>query len=248
MTDQKQHLRKEETLRPTSYTEVTRIHRGALSKTKGSIVITSTEAGEGATLTAQLMAMRSAENGEPTLLIDLNMFNADITKEFKLDRNVWSLASRNSDDTLADLITQAPHQENLFVMAAPADESSAELLKDPHRAAHFFNVVERQFNHVVVDTTPILATNRRNADSIILASAARRCALVMMAGVTAKSKVKQAIKSLRESGANIEGVVVNDYKNPSIKDRVQALVNCFMHIAPSFHSWLTYRVQRNKNL
>lgn len=232
----------------TSFTEVARIHRNTLGKSKGSLVVTSAEHGEGTTAMAQLIARRNADNGKRTLLIDLNVYHSDITKSEKLEPTVWDLFSREDHDNFEDIIRPAQECENLYILPAPADATTVEMLNDPRQTTRFFDMIERNFDHVVVDTTPITATNRRNVDSVILAAAARRSAMVVLTGVTKRSIVKNALKALREAGSNVEGIIANDQFNPSVKDQLQAMVNLFEHIAPSFHSWLTYRVQKSTKL
>jgi Mrp family chromosome partitioning ATPase len=232
----------------TSYTEIARIHRNCLAKSKGSLVITSTDHNEGSTLTAQLIARRNAETGKRTLLVDLNVYKQDITTSEQLTSQMWDLFSRKDNDNFTDIIVPAKGCDNLFILPAPSDDNTIDMLKDPKQATRFFDIIERNFDHVIVDTTPISATNRRNADAVILASAARRCTVVTMAGVTKRQNVKNAVKSLREAGANVEGLIVNDYKNPTAKSQLQAIVNLFVHIAPSFHDWLTYRIQKSTRL
>ncbi len=66
MADKKQTSK---ALQPTSFTEINRIHRHALAKAKkGSLILTSSSAGEGVTTLAHTMAVRNADNGDVALL------------------------------------------------------------------------------------------------------------------------------------------------------------------------------------
>lgn len=235
-------------VRPTTYAEVSRIHRGALSTLKGSVVVTSSQNGEGASLLAHLMAQKSAENGSRVLLIDLNMRNQSLSNSLAAERKVWGLAQRPVGDHLADLPKEVPGVENLEFMAAPADAESVLYLKDVHRAQAFFHALERQYDHVIVDTTPVGALNRGNADPVLLAAATRRTILVMMAGVTPRARVERTIKQLREAGAKIEGVVVNDRENPSLKRQLLTFVNGLQQMAPGLSDWLRHKILKAEHL
>lgn len=234
-------------LQATSYTEVSRMHTSGLSA-KGSIVITSTTDDEGASLVAHLMAQRSAENGKKTLLVDLNMKNTYASDLLANDRLAWNLTERAADDNLADLFVQVKGMDHLYILPAPLDSVSIQFLKDGARAGHFFKVLEEQFDNVVVDTTAVDATNRYNADPITLAMAANRTALVLLAARTAKSKVDSTIRQLREAGAHIEGIIVNDRENPSVKEQLLNFTRFLKKITPGLGEWLHYKVLHNEKL
>lgn len=236
------------TLQPTSFTEVSRIHRGALSTLKGSMVVTSTTGGEGTTLLSHLMAQRSAEGGRKTLLIDLNMRNTDLSNALSPDRTAWNLGGRNFTEGFGDLIHPIKGCANLFFMPAPLDSASVQFLKDMQHAGAFFEALEKQFDHIVVDTTPVGSLNRYNIDTVTLSAAARRSVLVMMANRTPKEKVYKTIKQLRESGANVEGMVVNDIENPNLRSQLYALADFFKPLSPGFTQWIRQKINKDEAL
>lgn len=234
-------------LQATSYTEVTRMHASSLAS-KGSIVITSTTENEGSSLVSYLMAQRSAESGSKTLLVDLNMKNTQISDMLASDRLSWNLSERPNDDNLSDLFVKVKGLEHLYVLPAPLDPVSIHFLKSASRASHFFKTLEEQFDNVVVDTSSIDASNRFNADPITLAMSANRTALVMLAGVTAKRKVESAVRQLREAGAHIEGLIINDRENPSPKEQLLRFTRLLKKIVPGFGEWLHHKVLHNEHL
>lgn len=234
-------------LQATSYTEVARLQTSALG-TKGSIVLTSTALGEGCSLVAQLLAQRHAESGKKTLLVDLNLKKPDISETLTKDRLNWNLTDRPKDDKLTDLFIQVEGVSHLYVLPAPLDNTSIQFLNDRTRAEHFMRVLEEQFDYVVVDTSPLEATNRYNADPVILATAAKRCALVLLAKTTAKAKAQRSVRLLREAGARIEGVVVNDKNNPSTKEELLSGIKMLSKIAPGLADWLRYKINHLKEL
>ncbi|MFT7144294.1 MAG: Mrp family chromosome partitioning ATPase [Alphaproteobacteria bacterium] len=236
------------TIHPTSFAEVSRIHRGALSTLKGSMVVTSSMDGEGTTLLSHLMAQRSAEGGRRTLLIDLNMRNTSLSNDLVPDRMAWNLPGRDFKHSFGDLIHAVDGVENLFFLPAPLDSVSVQFLKDIQHAASFFEALEKEFEHVVVDTTPVGALNRYNIDPVILSAAARRSVLVMMGNRTHKDKILRSIKQLREAGANIEGLVVNDRENPSLKSQLFKFADAFKSIAPGFTNWMREKIIKAGNL
>lgn len=242
------HVSTPESLRPTSFTEISRVHKSAMASTRSSVVVTSSRHGEGTTLLTHMLAQRSAESGKKTLLIDLNMRNRFLTTLMGKQTINWALSGRTQEDTLADLITPIEDTPNLYFMSAPADDSSVRFLRDIQRARFFFDVLERQFDHIVVDTTPVTALNRLNVDSAMLGAAATRTTLVVLSGKTPVDTIKKSIKILQDAGAHLDGVVMNDWQNPSWKERLFALIRPLQERIPGLYNWLQYKIIHAKDL
>lgn len=233
-------------LQLSSFTEINRMHRQALSAKRGTLVVTSATSGEGTSTLAHIMALRSADNGQRTLLIDLNMRNASLSQGFAAERKNWRLSEREVNQPLSDLVQAIPEVPNLYFMAAPRDDDSVQFLRDVQRASYFFATLEKEFDHIVVDTTPTSAVNRLNADPVMLAAAATRTVLVMMAGVTPADRIKTAARQLEDGGATLEGVLVNDYRNPSVKDDLLRFAESFQGMSPDFSAWLRSKIMNSK--
>ena len=235
-------------LQPTSFTEINRIHRQALSARRGSMVVTAATNSEGVSTFAHIMALRSADNGNKTLLVDLNMRNGDLTSMFDAERKIWSLATRQLNEPLLDLVTEVEGVPNLYFMAAPRDDDSVQYLRDVQRASQFLTGLEQHFDHIVIDTTPVSALNRQNVDPVLLAAAATRTVVVFLAGVTPRDKVRRTVRILEEAGATMEGVLVNDYRNPSLKDELLRFCDGLKRLSPSMAEWLRGKVLRAQHL
>jgi Mrp family chromosome partitioning ATPase len=236
------------TLQPTSYTEINRMHGNALGLLQGSLVVTGSREGEGTSLLAYTMALRSAENGTPTLLIDLNMKNAELSMSLDVERKAWKLGNQGPELSLDKLIEKDKEIKTLSYMAAPLDQESVNWLKDYGHAKRFFDTLSEKYEQVIVDTTPIGLANRSNADPVILASAASRTIMVVLAGNTPRQQVKKAITQLEKSGAHIEGVVMNDWQNPSLKDDLMRLAGDLQKSSPGLASWLRHKVLNSESL
>ena len=231
-------------LQPTSFTEINRIHRQALSARRGSMVVTSASSGEGVSTFAHIMALRSADNGQRTLLVDLNLRNAALSDAFNAERKIWDLPNRELNQPLNDLISRVEGVDNLSFMAAPRDDDSVQHLRDVNRAQQFFSALENQYDQIVVDTTPVGALNRQNIDPVLLSAAASRAVVVMMAGVTPRENIKRCIRQLEEAGATIEGLLINDYRNPSLQEELLAFADKLKRLSPKTGDWLRGKVMQ----
>jgi len=244
MTEQK----KLAVIQPTAFTEINRIHRQALSAKRGSLVVTAASSGEGTSTFAHIMALRSADNGQKTLLVDLNMRDTNLTNSFAADRHAWRLPERQINEPLLDLVSPVEGVDSLHFMSAPRDDMSVQYLRDVTRANFFLTNLERHFDHIVIDTTPINAYNRYNVDPVLMAAAATRTVLVMMAASTPREKVKKAREMLEDAGATIEGILVNDYKNPSLREEMLRFASTIDRISPDSASWLKKKIMDAETL
>jgi Mrp family chromosome partitioning ATPase len=226
---------------PTSYAEINRMHRIAFSNLKGTVIVTSAKNGEGSSLFAHTMALKSAESGNKTLLIDLNMRNMEITKNLELERFDWDLAGLKA--TLPKKLLQTNKAvKNLSFLSAPLDKESITHLKNIKNIEIFLKLAEKQFDHIIVDTTPVGTLNRYNADPILLGSVARKTILVTLAGVTPKDRIKKALNQLEEGGVRASGIVINDYQNPSLRESLLDFISKFKKLSPSLHNWLRNKI------
>lgn len=244
MADKKQTSK---ALQPTSFTEINRIHRHALDKAKkGSLILTSSSAGEGVTTLAHTMAVRNADNGERTLLVDLNMRDSALSELFGAERNEWKLAERDMETSLLDLCVQVEGVNNLFLLSAPRDDDSVQFLRDAERARKFLENLEKEFDHVVVDTTPVQAFNRYNVDPVLLSTAATKCILVYLAGETSKYKAQKSLEQLKGAGAEVEGMIINDFRNPNLQEELFNLAERLGRVSPSLEGWLKKGIRSSK--
>ncbi|MBI1363392.1 MAG: hypothetical protein GC134_05355 [Proteobacteria bacterium] len=235
-------------IQPTAFTEINRIHRQALSAKRGSLVVTAATSGEGTSTFAHIMALRSADNGQKTLLVDLNMRDTHLSTSFNAERFAWRLSERQINEPLLDLVTEVTDVPNLFFMSAPRDDMSVQYLRDVTRANYFLTNLERHFDHIVIDTTPINAYNRYNVDPVLMAAAATRTVLVMLAGSTPREKVKKAREMLEDAGATIEGLLINDFKNPSLRDEMLKFAGSLERMSPDFAVWLKKKIMDAETL
>jgi Mrp family chromosome partitioning ATPase len=229
------------TTAPTDFAEIARLHRAALGGERGTLVVTCTQPGEGTSTLAYLLARRSAEEGKKTLLIDLNLRHPWLTKTAGAAPHSWNLPALDKlEEVLEHTVPLAPH---LDLLTAPADPASIRWLCETTQIRFFFDAL-KNYDHVVVDTTPLTIANRRNVDPALLASAADRTLFVLLSGVTPAPKVKKALQDLETSGAHLVGIAVNDRASPTARDSILTLARRLHKIAPGLGEWLEHRAHK----
>ena len=229
-------------IKVTSYTELSRLHRAVVGEFRGTLLLTASQDSEGTTLVAHLLALKSAENGMRTLLIDLNLRDTTLSKELGLERKQWDLSLKRPEQSMKFFTEPAKSQSNLSYLAAPTDEASVAHLRDVDNARTFFSTLGQDFDQIIVDTSPISAHNRGNVDPALLAAAAGRTVLVVLANMTPRERIKRAIRILKQAGAHIEGVVVNDKFNPSPRQQLLKCVDVLFSWNLGLNSFLRHKI------
>jgi Mrp family chromosome partitioning ATPase len=99
--------------------------------------------------------------------------------------------------------------EKLKVLPAPDDAETLAELGEPGGIGRLMDALSDMAEVVIVDTSPVAATNRNNIDAVAVAGAAKKVALVALADVNQPSEVRAAADALLLSGAALAGVVLN---------------------------------------
>lgn len=229
----------------TSFTEVNRLHHTALlDKKKQVVVMTASTGGEGVTTLAHIMATRSADAGIKTLLVDLNLKNSGLTRLLGQHSCTWNIAHRDQHDPLVNAVRDISGVPNLYLLPSPDDLESVVFMKDSKRARAVFDNLLQHFDYVLVDTTPIDAMNRQNADAVLLAAAADETILVLMTGKTSAGLAQKAVTQLQAAGAKLNGVLANDVYNPPLQISLMRFIDRLQWLNSDFRGWLRGKVAR----
>ncbi len=178
------------------------------------IAVTSAEPGEGkTTMLAGLAALAAKETGKRVLAMDLNWHAPSLHRLFGAE--LLDPARAQNGAAITDMVHHVAeaHMDVLPALNEQAwgeqrngdEQQLAEKLLDKARAA---------YDIIFIDTSKIFPTNRRMIDPLVIAQKADGVALVVAAGKTSRQVVKQAQFALETAGANILGVIINDWQNP----------------------------------
>jgi Mrp family chromosome partitioning ATPase len=234
------------TLNPADFTEVSRLHRALMRNLHGALVLTSTAPNEGTSLIASLLALRSAAGDKRTLLVDLNLRNGGVSSSFGQQPVEWGFVAKGkgprgkaAGSMLQDAIVENVNGSGLDVLPLPSDAKTLETLGTAAGAQALLDGLSSAYEHIVVDTSPLSAANRHNADPLMLAAAAPKAALVVLMRRTGASRVKQAADALTAAGADLAGVIANNLYNPSPRTLLLQLAGALPH---GLGQWLRAKV------
>jgi tyrosine-protein kinase Etk/Wzc len=174
-----------------------------------TLVVTSAAPGEGKTLTAANLAVTLAYDGLRVLLVDCDIRRPRVHGMFHVPRApglmelLTSSAAPGSPPLPAIRSTSV---NGLSVLPCGALPSNAANLLSGTRMRVLLQELREQFDIIVLDTPPVLAT----ADAGIVASLTDGVLLVVRAGTTDRNAAQRACQQLANVGARVVGTVLND--------------------------------------
>ncbi len=170
-----------------------------------SILIASTQPGEGKTAVSLNLAIALAQIGRRVLLVDADLRKPRLHKLLGV-ANTQGLSNYLSGSGVVwpePLRTPIPLLD--LIPSGPLPPNPADLL-DSDRFVQLQREFEGQgYEHVVYDSPPVLAV----ADAAIMASRAEAVLIVVLAGVTSRDALGNAVKKLLQVKARIVGGLLN---------------------------------------
>lgn len=172
-----------------------------------SIVVTSTEPGEGKSTTIANLAVTFANQGQKVLLIDadLRIPTAHYTFNLQGATGLTNVLSRNK--TFEEVVCDT-EIENLSVLpCGPIPPNPSELLASSGMK-EFLKEMEGLYDIVLIDSPPVLAV----ADAQILANICSGSILVISHNKTEIDKIQKAKDILNSAKGKLLGAVLNNKK------------------------------------
>jgi capsular exopolysaccharide synthesis family protein len=178
------------------------------------LMVTSALPQEGKTTTSVNLAIVLAQQGARVLLIEADMRRAGISNILHLNSDIGlsTILSQPLIPDSEDVMLSVPDIPNLRVLpAGPVALHPSEMLSSP-RMRDLLRTLEPEFDHIIIDTPPVLSVT----DACLLSAIADSTVLVIRAGVTSRAALKRAHEMLMHVDARIMGVVLNaaDFTEP----------------------------------
>lgn len=168
------------------------------------LVVTSPGMREGKTTFAVNLAISTSKSGKKVLLIDGDLRNPSIASLLGLPKGSRGL----QDVLLGKALHDSIHSANgLDILAADSGNiSDAFELLAASVTEHRLAEIGRDYDHVIIDTAPVLAF----ADALIWAKIADGVILTCFAGQTTGPNLMKAKQRLVEMNANVIGTVLSN--------------------------------------
>jgi capsular exopolysaccharide synthesis family protein len=178
------------------------------------IMVTSGMREEGKTTTTLNTAVALAQQGNRVLAVEADLYRPAFTKRLNLTAS-QGLSSMLTGGPTTGLPISMPSIPKLYVIpAGPETASPAELLGAPSMG----KLIEKwrsEYDYIVVDTPPVLATT----EALILSAHCDSVILVVRSGVTTKQSIARVRNLFLRTRAAITGVVMNGIDTRSPENR-----------------------------
>ncbi|HYP26522.1 MAG TPA: polysaccharide biosynthesis tyrosine autokinase [Blastocatellia bacterium] len=170
-----------------------------------TILVTSSQPGEGKTTTASNTAVSMAQLGARVLIIDCDLRKPSAHKMFGVDyeRGLSTYLSRDVD--LEGLIQKLQIPNLSILPCGPIPPNPAELISSD-RMKGMLRTLGEQYDHILIDSPPLMNVT----DPVILSTMVDGVMLVVHGGKSTREVVRRARQELTTVGAKIFGVVLNN--------------------------------------
>lgn len=168
-----------------------------------SVIITSSDPGEGKSTVSTSLARSLAHSGQPTILIDADLRRPTIGKKFGIDSKVGLTQVLAGQIELSEAVRQFEDTQLFILPAGRIPPNPSELLGSD-KMRQLIKELSTEFM-VIVDVPPLLPVT----DASLLSSAVDGVILVATVGKTRKEHLEEASNMLTKVRAKLIGVVIN---------------------------------------
>ncbi|MFC1233475.1 CpsD/CapB family tyrosine-protein kinase [Vibrio sp. F74] len=222
---------------PAMHAEIEQIFIEAELADCRSLCITSCQSGEGVTSLAIALTERYLLAGYRTLIVDLN-----------IHRPSFSVLDIPSLEPNAFLLEHVSSTQCFTGISSPLNSPAQLAYKRPGYLKKNIEEWSTEFDRIVIDTSPLLNINKSNIPAQIVANACDQTILTVLAGVTNKHDIKQAMKLLNSSQIQLLGTVLNTKEQPSLLFELSREVNRLAFLPHKWRSAILNTLKKNQFL
>jgi capsular exopolysaccharide synthesis family protein len=168
------------------------------------VLVTSAIPAEGKTTVSANLARTLALSGSRVLLVDADFYRGSIHKLFAV-RSKPGLVQVLERGIAPDRAIVATAEPNLFILPTGADGETSSDLFLRYRIDLLLKALANQFDHIVIDSAPVLATG----DAGCLAPITDGVFMVVRAAHTSSRVASDALERLMKRNSKILGLIYN---------------------------------------
>lgn len=178
------------------------------------ILVTSGSQGEGkSTLATGLAIAASKRNDNKVLLVDFNWHAPILHQYFGVELSDEADAYTNGGPI--DQVIRHTSINNLDLLPALKERFDEDGMDTKHLPSpELLRKAKAEYDVIIVDTAPAFPTNYRMIDPVELSKFSDGVVLVTLTNVTPRQELKRACTAIETAGANIFGIVANQWQNP----------------------------------
>jgi capsular exopolysaccharide synthesis family protein len=169
-----------------------------------TLLVSSTQPGEGKTTIATNLAIALAQVGQRVLLVDADLRSPSLHKLFGIRERVGLVSYLAGQQDWRTVVRPSGLPGLDLIFCGPIPPNPSDLLSSRNMGA-LIRSAREQYDFIILDSAPMLAL----ADSRILATQVSGVLLVVKNATIPREQVKQALSGMRSVGANVIGVALN---------------------------------------
>ena len=171
-----------------------------------TLLVTSSNPGEGKSVTAANLAVVMSQAGRRVLLVDADLRRPTVHRTFGISREPGVVQSLFQTDGF-DAANVTEMADGLFVLPAGRIVPNPSEMLGSKRMRDFLAAAHARFDIVILDAPPVLAAT----DAVLLSTQADATLVVARAGVTQDFDLESSTNALVSVGAHLIGVVLNGF-------------------------------------
>jgi capsular exopolysaccharide synthesis family protein len=169
-----------------------------------TLLVSSTQPGEGKTTIASNLAIALAQVGQRVLLVDADLRSPSLHRLFGAQENLGLVSCLAGHQDWRTVVRPSGSPGLDLIFCGPIPPNPSELLSSRSMGA-LIRSAREQYEFIILDSAPMLAL----ADSRILATQVSGVLLVVKNATIPREQVKQTLSGIRSVGANVVGVALN---------------------------------------
>jgi capsular exopolysaccharide synthesis family protein len=188
----------------------TNIQFSSLDEDLKTIVVSSTQPGEGKSTIVTNLAVTMAQSGKRVLLIDCDLSKPTIHKKLGISNQDGLTTLIAKEKSLEEVISETSVHNFFVITSGPIPPNPAELLGSK-KMRHLIEQLKEDFDVILFDTPPILAVT----DAQILSTYCSGVVFVAGYSKAEKQALLRAQDLINKVGGKLLGVVINKVPNNS---------------------------------
>ena len=182
----------------------TNIQYSSIDKQVKTLVVTSSNAGEGKSTVAGNLAYTFFQSGKRVLIIDCDLRKPSLHRKFNVSNEVGLTDVLVGTSELNKVMKKI--DDNLYLLTTGTLPPNPAEIIGSNTMENFLDECKINFDYIILDTPPILPVT----DSKLLAIKADATVLVVRSEISKLKHVSQAFKELGKVNADVIGTILND--------------------------------------
>lgn len=173
-----------------------------------TLAVTSCTPNEGKSMTIANLAVVLTQAGKSVLLLDCDMRNPTVHKNFNLSNKVGLSSCISMGTALSDAV-QKTSIEGLYALTGGVIPPNPSELLGSEQMKNVLQRAKEQYDYVLIDTPPVMPVT----DALIVSRFVDGMILVIASAEVKVEMARDVKKQLQHAGANILGVVLNKVRS-----------------------------------